>query len=143
MKKAVFLLMWLLAGKCGVMFGQPVVLNSNDKPLWHKIGEISLDFHENRDAIVVQSDEKFGSVKFIVTEAPVEMLDLEIFCEIEGLQTVRINANVQVPGESKPIDLNNGEWKLKRIVFVSNTEPSNRDKKGHVEIWGIKPKDVK
>lgn len=121
-------------------FGQQVACNGGDKHVWQKIGVVNVDFGEDSDAIVVQSENRFSDIKFMVTEAPVELIEMEILYERDDYVIVSEKMIVSVPGESRIISLNDGKWQLKKIVFNSKTEPGNRDKKGCVEIWGTMPK---
>jgi hypothetical protein len=139
MKGWILLMMCLYWGNY-FSFGQQVACNTGDTYKWQKIGVASVDFHENSDAIVVQSENRFSLVKFTVTDAPVEFIEIEVFYERDDMETVIEKTTVTVPGESGVINLNDGKWQLKKIVFNIKSEPGNRDKKGCVEIWGTMPK---
>lgn len=137
--RSLVLIMLLLVINIRLTQAQQVASYINEKRSWYKIGETSVEFQESSDAIVIQSDDRFAAVKFVVVNAPVDLIEMEVIYEMKNLETVKEKIYVNVPGESKIIDLNNGEWKLKKIIFMYTTEPGNRDKKGHVEIWGISP----
>ncbi|HLP12761.1 MAG TPA: hypothetical protein VK177_12565 [Flavobacteriales bacterium] len=137
------LIMLLLVINTRFTQAQQVASNINEKRSWYKIGETSVEFQESSDAIVIQSDDRFAAVKFVVVNAPVDLIEMEVIYEMKNQETANEKIRVNVPGESKIIDLNNGEWKLKKIIFMYTTEPINRDKKGHVEIWGISPGNKK
>lgn len=110
----------------------------SDKSGWHKIGEKTVDFKNDKDEISVIGSDRFASIKFKVTEAPIDLQSLEVYYESGDKQDVKVMASVKSPGESRVIDLNGGERNLKKIVFMYKTLPNNKDKKAHVEIWGMK-----
>ena len=63
---------------------------------------------------------------------------MEVFYESGDTQKMDINMPIKLKGESRILDLNGGERNLKKIVFVYKTLPNRKDKKAHVEIWGLK-----
>lgn len=116
---------------------QPAVVIS-DKTGWHKIGETKVDFTKDHDEVAVMGADKFASMKFKVTDAPIDIISAEIFYESGDNQKVNLGYAIKSPGESKVIDLNGGERAIKKIVFNYKTIPNYKDKKAHVEIWGNK-----
>lgn len=116
---------------------QPAVVIS-DKTGWHKIGETKVDFTKDRDEVLVMGADKFATMKFKVTDAPIDITDVEIFYESGDNQKVNLGSAIKAPGESRAIDLNGGERRIKKIVLMYKTIPNYKDKKAHVEIWGNK-----
>ncbi|MGZ4034547.1 MAG: hypothetical protein ACXVPU_04375 [Bacteroidia bacterium] len=142
MKKALMITLLAVTGTFGTMNAQEkkeqtAVIVSDTKG-WHKIGETTVDFKKEKEEIVVVGADRFASIKFKVTEAPIDLMELEIFYESGDNQTIKVNQPVKSPGESRIIDLNGGERSLKKIVFVYKTLPNRKDLKAHVEIWGLK-----
>ena len=116
---------------------KPEVIVS-DKTGWHKIGETKVDFKKDSDVVVVMGADRFASIQFKVTEAPIDLVSIVVYYESGDSQKIKINAAIKAPGESKSIDLKGGERNLKKIVFVYKTLPNRKDVKSHVEIWGLK-----
>ena len=110
----------------------------SDKTGWHKIGELTADFKKGKEEVVVMGADRFASIRFKVTDAPIDLTSLEVYYESGDKQDVKVNSIVKAPGESRTIDLNGGERSLKKIVFVYKTPPNHKDEKSHVEIWGLK-----
>lgn len=138
MKKLMMITMLALgAGYAEVQAQQPAVVVS-DKTGWHKIGETKVDFTKDKDEVVVMGSDRFATIKFKVTDAPIEITDIEIYYESGDNQKVTLGTSIKSPGESRTIDLNGGERALKKIVFMYKTIPNYKDKKAHVEIWGNK-----
>lgn len=125
------------AGYTALKAQQPAVVIS-DKTGWHKIGETKVDFTKDRDEVMVMGADKFATMKFKVTDAPIDITDVEIFYESGDNQKVNLGYAIKAPGESRVIDLNGGERRIKKIVFMYKTIPNYKDKKAHVEIWGNK-----
>ncbi len=110
----------------------------SDKTGWHKIGEVTADFKKEKEEVMVMGADRFASIRFKVTDAPIDLVSLEVFYESGDKQDVKVNMPVKSPGESRTIDLNGGERNVKKIVFVYKTLPNHKDEKAHVEIWGLK-----
>lgn len=125
------------AGTTALKAQQPAVVIS-DKTGWHKIGETKVDFTKDRDEVLVIGADKFASMKFKVTDAPIDITDVEVFYESGDNQKINLGSAIKAPGESRVIDLNGGERRIKKIVFMYKTIPNYKDKKAHVEIWGNK-----
>lgn len=138
MKKTLIVILLAVAGSYGRVSAQTPAVITSDKAGWHKIGEKTVDFTKDRDEIVVLGNDRFASVKFKVTDAPIDLQDLEVYYESGDKQDIKILFPIKSPGESRVIDLNGGERSLKKIVFVYKTLPNSKDKKAHVEIWGLK-----
>ena len=136
-KLMIFAILALSAGYSEMQAQQPAVVVS-DKTGWHKIGETKVDFTKDKDEVVVMGSDRFATIKFKVTDAPIEITDIEIYYESGDNQKVTLGAAIKSPGESRVIDLNGGERAVKKIVFMYKTIPNYKDKKAHVEIWGNK-----
>ena len=115
----------------------PAVMLS-DKTGWHKIGERKVDLVKDRDEISVVAADRFSSIKFMVTEASIELLDLEVYYESGDKQDISVRSPLMAGTESRVIDLNGGERSLQKIVFIYKTLPNQKSEKAHVEIWGLK-----
>ena len=138
MKKRLMIIMIAMAIIYGKAIAQQPAVMVSDQKGWHKIGETTVNFQKDHDEIVVMGADKFSSIKFMVKDAPIDLMDLEIYYESGDNQSVSVNAPIKAPGESKTIKLNGGERNLKKIVFVYKTLPNRKDTKAHVEIWGLK-----
>lgn len=114
----------------------------NDKTGWKEIGKTVVDFSSDRDAIMVMGYNRFTMIKFKVSEAPIELLDLEIYYSEGEKEDIKINSTVKAEGESRLIDLN-GNRKVTKIVFVYKTVENIKGKKARVEIWGLNTNDDK
>lgn len=110
----------------------------SDKAGWHKIGETSVDFKKDRDEIAVVGADRFAGIKFKVTDASINMLNLEVYFENGMKQDVSVASIIKAGDESRVIDLNAGERDIKKIVFVYKTLPNQKEEKAHVELWGLK-----
>jgi len=138
MKKALMIILLAVAGSFSAANAQQPAVITSDKTGWHKIGETTVNFQKEKDEILVLGADRFASIKFKVTDAPIDLKDLEVYYESGDKQDVKINMPIKMAGESRVIDLNGGERNLKKIVFVYKTLPNRKDEKAHVEIWGLK-----
>lgn len=138
MKKLVMIVMLAFAGASGVAWAQTPSVVVSDKTGWHKLGETTVDLKKERDEISVIGADKFAAIKFKVLDESIDLISAEIFYESGDNQTININSHVKAPGDSRQVDINGGERAIKKIAFVYKTEPNAKDKKAHLEIWGLK-----
>jgi hypothetical protein len=138
MKKTWMIILLAIAGNFGKMAAQVPAVVMSDKAGWHKIAERTVDFVKDRDEVIVVGADRFASLKFKVTGAPIDLQDLEIYYESGDKQVIQVHTPVLSGKESRTIKLNGGERSLKKIVFVYKTLPNRKDKNAHVEIWGFK-----
>jgi len=137
MKKIMIVLFLAIMGINNTGIAQTKVVLS-DKKGWHKIGETTVDFTKDRDEVMVVGADKFAALIFKVDEAPIHIMDIEVFYESGDNQNVNVNFPVKSPGQTKEIDLKGGERAIKKIVFVYKTLSNTKDVKAHVEIYGLK-----
>lgn len=137
MKKIILALGILLTGNIALNAQKASVI-VNDKTGWHKIAETTVNFEKEKDEILVLGADRFASIKFKVTEAPVELKKLEVYYESGDKQEINVNKTILMDRESGNIDLNGGERNLKKVVFHYHTVPNTADKKAHLELWGLK-----
>lgn len=116
---------------------QPAVITS-DKTGWHKIAETTVDLKKEKDEVMVMGADRFASLKFKVTDAPINLVSLEVYYEDNTKEDVMVNFPIKVQGESKVVNIKGGEKDIKKIVFVYKTAENSNDQKAHVEIWGLK-----
>ena len=138
MKKVRMIVLLAIAGCYGSVNAQQTAVVLSDKTGWQKIGETTVDFKKDTDAITVIISDRFASIKFKVEDAPIILNSLTIQYESGDHQHMNINVPIKAPGESRIIPLNGGERSLKKIVFVYKTLPNRKDVKAHVEVWGLK-----
>ncbi|MEO5572398.1 MAG: hypothetical protein ABIT08_10120 [Bacteroidia bacterium] len=138
MKKKILIALLLVAGSYNTIFAQQPAVMLSDKKGWHKIGETSVDFTKEKDELIVLGADRFASIRFEVTEAAIDLQDLEIYYENGKKQDVSVRTPIMMGNESRVIDLNGGESALKKIVFVYKTYPNRKDTKAHVLVWGLK-----
>src|SRR5437773_2635343 len=101
---------------------KPEVITSN-KPGWHKIGETTVGFKTDRDALVVLGADNFKSIVIKVTDAPIHLDDLEVYYDNDTKQDVQVRSDFQKGQETRVIDLTGGTRSLKRVVFKYKTVP--------------------
>ncbi len=116
---------------------QPSIIMS-DKKGWHQIGSRSVDFVRDRDEILVLGADRFSAIQFRVTEASIQLMNLEVYYESGDKQNIDVNSPIMAGEDSKVINLNGGERSLKKIVFVYKTIPNQTAEKATVEVWGLK-----
>ena len=138
MKKVVTLLLIALGTTYGTVSAQKHVVVLNDKTGWHKIGKTTINFLTDRDVIKYYGADKFAAIQFKVIGSPIYLSDLEVYYDSGDRQNIKADISLAAGTESKHFDLNGGERNLKKIIFIYKTLSNRKDKKAHVQIWGLK-----
>jgi hypothetical protein len=135
MKKFVLILL-LAAGSANIWAQTPKVVIS-DKDGWHKIGETIVSLDKETDKIIIVGANRFSSIKIKVTDAPIRLESFDIFFDKDEKKSVKIGQEIKSEGETSVVDLG-GEKNINRVEFYYHTIGQDKDKKAHVELWGLK-----
>jgi hypothetical protein len=139
MKKIIMFIAIAMTAFGGAVSAQKPAVVVSDKTGWHKIGETTVDFTNDHDEVAVLMADRFAALKFKVTDAPIDLLDLDVYFEDGTMKTVKVGYAIKAAGESsRVIDLPGSEQNLQKIVFRYKTVANAQNKKAHVEIWGMK-----
>jgi hypothetical protein len=132
------LMISFLAGFLSIRSQSTTGVVISDKEGWHKIGETTVDFKPETDAINVVGADRFGFIKIKVDDAPIDLTSFNIYFEGGDMQKVTVGKEIKSPGETRVVQLNGGEREIKKISFNYATPSNYKDKKAHVELWGLK-----
>lgn len=117
---------------------QKVEVITSNKTGWHKIGETTVSFAMDRDALTVLGADKFKAIKIKVTDAPIKVEDIEVYYENDTKEDIQVRSIFKKGGESRVIDLKGLDRNLKKVVFVYHSIPNWKGNKAHVELYGLK-----
>lgn len=115
-----------------------VEIITSDKPGWQKIGQMTASFKKERDVMVIVGEDRFAALKIKATEADINITDMEVHYENGTSQEIKVRQEIKKGTESRLIDLNGGERKLKKITFVYKTIANGGNEKAELEVWGLK-----
>ncbi len=110
----------------------------SDRTGWHKMGERTINWKMDHDEILVIGADRFASIKFVAAFASIDLKSVEVVYESGDSQKIILNNPIMVGTESKVIDLNGGERRIKKIVFLYKTLANQNTEKALVEVWGYK-----
>jgi len=141
MKNVIAFVLIIIAGGYGIA-GAQTDKPAGEKTSWDKIGETTISFMAEKYEIALLTADKFGYIKFKVMDAPILLMDLEVYFESGKKQYIDVNSLIKEPGESWVIKLNTGDRKITKVVFVYKTLPNHKDEKALVQLWGFKQKSI-
>ena len=119
-------------------FAQKPSIMLSDKPGWHKIGEIKADFKMEQESIAVMGKDRFKSILLKVTDAPINIIALQVFYESGKSEEFDVKNELKAGSETRKIDLKNDSQEIKKVTFTYKTLPNQQDEKAHVELYGLK-----
>ena len=137
MKKSVVIFLILFVAFVGAFAQSPGVVTSA-KPGWHKIGEVRASFKTENESIIVLGRDAFKSIKLMVTDAPINIQNIQVFYESGDPEDISVRSELKAGAETRVIDLKGGTRELKKVVFTYKTLPNAKDQKAHVELYGLK-----
>lgn len=140
MRKVLIISLLAFAGSYGIATAQQPAEAKSDTTGWQKIGVTTVEFQKMSGEILVPGSDKFASIKFLTTDVPVNLMDLEVYYETGDKQDIKVAMSVNAQGESQEIELNGGERKLTKVVFAIKALADRTDEKAVIELWGLKPK---
>jgi hypothetical protein len=138
MKKSALLFVMLFAVLLNSAFAQEPSVMLSDDPGWHKIGEVKADFEAEDQSITVLGNDKFKSILLKVTDAPINIMDLQVFYESGETEKIDVKNELQPGSETKKIDLKKTDQEIQKVRFTYKTLPNQKDEKAHVELYGLK-----
>lgn len=142
MKKVLIVVLFIIAGIYGIVRAQQTRVVANNNSGWIKIGETTVSFQDERNEILVKESDRFTSVKLKVLEAPLELTKLEVYFESGDKQDIKVNTQINAPGESGEIEINGGGRNLRKVAVVYKGLSNRKDTKTQVELWGLKTNAV-
>jgi hypothetical protein len=167
MKNKILIALLLVAGRSDMLFAQPVdspqvkpgneiqemkeedkkngvgevpkpAVIVSDKPGWHKIGEMHVDFKKDRDEMKIMGKDQFKQIKLKAEDAAIEFNDIEVYYENNNVaQKIHIGMILKKDEETKPMALS-GNKPINKIVFMYKTAPNQQKENAEVEIFGLK-----
>src|SRR3954469_14164443 len=100
MKKLFLLITIAVAALHFTGLAQKPAVVASDKTGWHKIGETTASFDKESDEVDVLLADRFASLKFTVTDATIELLDIDVIFEDGVKQNITIGHKIKKAGES-------------------------------------------
>ena len=137
MKKAILLLFVMVATQVTFVKAQTPGVVVSTKAGWHKIGETTASFKMENESIVVIGADKFKSIKLKVTDAPLNIVSLDVYYESGEMEKIPVKNEMKAGSETRDISLK-GEKELKKVVFTYKTIANTDKDKAHVELYGLK-----
>ena len=119
------------------MAQEPAIMFSK-KPGWHKIGEVKADFKMENESIAVMGADKFKSILLKVTDAPINIANVEVLYESGDKEDFDVKKEMKANSETRVIDLKRPNQEIKKVIFTYKTLPNSKAEKAHVELYGLK-----
>ena len=138
MKKAVIVVLFIIACSFGMASSQQAKEAVIDNTGWIKIGEASMNFKDERNEILIVGSDRFAYIKFKVLEAPLELTKLEVYFESGDRLDIKVNIQINAPGESREMEIDGSGRNLRKVGIVYKPLLNRKDLKTHVELWGLK-----
>ena len=138
MKKVAWIVIVLSAWVVNAALAQAPSVMLSDKPGWHKIGEVKADLKMENESISVLGKDKFKSLLLKVTDARINIEELQVFYESGEMEEFKIKNELKPGAETRKLDLKGGEQEIKKVTFTYRTVPNAEEEKAHVELYGLK-----
>ena len=91
-----------------------------------------------QESIAVIGKDRFKSILLKVTDAPINIIALQVFYESGKSEEFDVKNELKAGSETRKIDLKNDSQEIKKVTFTYKTLPNQQDEKAHVELYGLK-----
>lgn len=112
--------------------------NNNKSGNWQKLGETTVDFKTEKAVVTISVTDNFKALRILATDAPVHIANLIVLYENSDPENIPIRYDFKTGVESRAIDLEGKNLKIKEVDFIYRTVPNQNTNTAHVEIWGLK-----
>jgi hypothetical protein len=136
MKKVILMMLALMFVQANVLMAQKPGVVVSKKEGWHKIGETTASFKMENESIMVMGADKFKSIRLKVTDAPLNIVMLQVYYEGDEVEEIPVKSELKAGAETRVISIK--EKSIKKVSFTYKTEPNSKHDKAHVELWGMK-----
>jgi hypothetical protein len=102
---------------------------------WNFVGDKIAAFGPDRDVLWVTGNDIYTKIKIKVTDAPLNMHDMDIYFENGDKQNVILQRNFSQGEWSRVIDLPGNNRRIKKIEFKYDTKNVGKGK-ARVAVWG-------
>ncbi|MEP7264540.1 MAG: hypothetical protein ABI772_08580 [Bacteroidota bacterium] len=135
--KKILLGLFVIAVHSAAMAQKPAVITS-DKAGWQKIGEVTASFKVEKDGISVLGKDRFKSIKLRVTDAPINIYDVEVYYENGETEHLEVKTELKAGDDTRAINLKGNSMEIKKVVFTYKSVANMDSDKAHVELYGMK-----
>ncbi|MCE3226397.1 MAG: hypothetical protein K0S32_948 [Bacteroidetes bacterium] len=136
MKKIIVIMLALFFVQANTLMAQKPGVVVSKKEGWHKIGEVSASFKMENESIVVLGADVFKSIKIKVTDAPLNLLILQVYYETGEVEDIPVKSELKAGSETREIAIKQKD--IKKVSFTYKTLPNTDKDKAQVELYGLK-----
>lgn len=122
-----------------VLLGATTMLSAQQIGRWEKLGERTVKFASERDAISCRGKGSFTKLKIHVNDAPVEFGQVLVKFTNGSVQKLYIRQTIPAGGYTRIIDLRGNKRAIKEVVFYYKSKKGykwGRHKRATVSVWG-------
>jgi len=125
-------------------FSQKPAIIINDKPGWHRIGEVNMNLKNDTSSLEVIGSDAFSALRIKVLKGSAGLAEMIVTFEEGEPQVISFYQTMKQDEQSPSIVLKGNEKALRRIAIVGKTMPDNVEEKAQIRITGFKkPKSAK
>lgn len=122
-----------------LILGATTMASAQQIGRWEKLGERTVQFRSERDAISCRGKGTFTKLKIRVKDAPVEFSKVIVKYANGGAQELYIRQLIPAGGETRVIDLRGNKRVIKEVVFYYKSKRGykwGKHKRASVAVWG-------
>ncbi|MFN5418161.1 MAG: hypothetical protein ACK5B9_13975 [Flavobacteriia bacterium] len=138
MKNSIKIILFAALGFTNQVFAQKDI---DDTLHWVKLGKTIVNYENDRNEVIVTSEEKFTDLHFHVKFAPVEIEEIVVFYKNGDQQKFPMKESIKSEGFMRELELNGKERIIAKVVFQSRTIPNTKESRAIIEIWGENDED--
>lgn len=122
-----------------VILGATTLVSAQQIGRWEKLGERTVKFASERDAISCKGKGTFTKLKIHVKDAPVEFGKVLVRYSNGSTQELQVRQVIPAGGETRVIDLRGNQRAIKEVIFYYKSKKGykwGKHKRATVSVWG-------
>jgi hypothetical protein len=122
-------------------FSQKPVILTNDKPGWHRIGELTMNEEADTVAAEIIGADAFSAVRIKALKGDVNIYEINIYFEDGRSQRIPTENRLIEGEQTKTIVFNGGHRKIGRIALIGQ-KISATEGLAKVQLNGFRPPEA-
>ena len=124
-------------------FAQKPAILFDDKPGWHRIGEMTMKEKPDTSEIEVIGADAFAALRLKADKGTVNIYEMNVYYEIGAPRCIPFERVLQEGQQTAAIDLKSGNRSLRKVSIVGKSLPLNGAEKAQVQLSGFKKPNEK
>jgi hypothetical protein len=118
------------------VFAQQTVIITSDKPGWHRMGELPVNFEVDTSQIQLIGGDAFAAIRLKAKKGTVEVYEITLYYSYGLPQCIPLEITLKDGEQTASIQL---KGKLRKVELLGKTLPIGGEETAQVQLSGFQP----